>query len=283
MTILQGIAKNWPFSNGSGRLIDTFARGFDLGGSERTCRTSDGFDISVIGNDLIGRHIFFSGKFDRSIAETLQLFSEPRDVILDIGANIGYVSCVLLQTIPDSTVHCVEPQPNIAQLLRKNLGRFGKERSQVLEAALSNENGTVTMALTAGNSGASAISALTGEGSITVRSQNAADYLAQFTQLDLMKIDVEGHEEVLFAAAEQELKRLMPKAIVFESQGSRAAPSEPIGQILDRCGYSVYSIQKSLLKTTFRPVKTSADCRTNDYLAVPRDRQIPERARQALM
>lgn len=275
MSIVKRVATNWPFTNGSGRFVDTFARGFDLGDDERVCRTSDGFDISVIGNDLIGRHIFFSGKFDRSIAETLQLFSEPGDVILDIGANVGYVSCVLLQTIPDSTIYCVEPQPNIAHLLRKNLSRFGQDRGHVLEAALSDENGSVTMALTPGNFGASTIRSGNSDGVLTVKCLHAGEYLSQFSKIDLIKVDVEGHEAVLFAAAEQELQRLKPKAIVLECHGSDAGPSGAVGKSLGRSGYDLYGIQKTLLRTTLMPIKSDSDCHFNDYVALSRHRQLP--------
>lgn len=278
MSIVQSIAKNWPFANGSGRFIDKFAKEFDLGDGERACRTSDGFDMQVIGNDLIGRHIFFSGKFDRSIAETLQLFAEPRDVILDIGANIGYVSCVLLQTVKYSVVHCVEPQPNIANLLRKNLIQFGKSRSNVLEAALSDQEGTASMELTPGNFGGSSIRGNASDSSITVTCLHAGNYLSQFSQVDLMKVDVEGHEHVLFTAAEKELLRLQPKAIVLECHGQDAAPSGAVGEILGRCGYDIYAIEKSLLRTTFRPIRKPNDCRVNDYLAVSRHKPIPPAA-----
>jgi hypothetical protein len=63
--VIASIARNWPSANGSARLIDKYARGIDLGKGERVVRTSDEFDMHVFADDLIGRHLILSGKFDR--------------------------------------------------------------------------------------------------------------------------------------------------------------------------------------------------------------------------
>ena len=115
------ISRFWPFANGSGRILDKYAKKIDFGKGERVAWTSDGFPLHVYADDLIGRHIIMSGKFDRSIVQVLLDQSRPGDVLLDIGANIGYVSTCFLSQVKDSTAYCVEPQPGIVDLLRKNL------------------------------------------------------------------------------------------------------------------------------------------------------------------
>jgi hypothetical protein len=43
-----------------------WAKGVDVGSGEQIAHTSDGFPLHVFADELIGRHILMSGKFDRS-------------------------------------------------------------------------------------------------------------------------------------------------------------------------------------------------------------------------
>lgn len=264
MNIVAHVARAWPFANGSGRIIDRFAKGTKLGNGERSAITSDGVVLKVLADDLIGRHILMTGKFDRSVVQVLIDHAEPNDVLLDIGANIGYVSTCFLAKVPDSKVICVEPQPGIVDLLRKNMTQFG-ERASIHQVALSDEPGELRFHVDQDNRGASRVSK---DGEITVQAVRAFDLLAKMEKLDLIKIDVEGHELPVFRSIENELSRLKPRAILFEDHGVAASPSGSIGTILVKAGYAILGIDKRLLSTKLVQIETEADCRFNDYLAL---------------
>ena len=59
--LIPTVARYWPFANGSGRILDKYAKGIDLGTGERVGWTSDGFPLHVYAEELIGRHILMSG------------------------------------------------------------------------------------------------------------------------------------------------------------------------------------------------------------------------------
>ncbi|GLK69726.1 FkbM family methyltransferase [Hansschlegelia plantiphila] len=281
-SILRSIASNWPFENGSGRFLDSVASQCDLGRGEVDCLTSDGFKMRVFADDLIGRHILMSGKFDRSTVAALADFAERGDVILDVGANIGYVSCLLLTLIPDSVAYCVEPQPDVAALLRRNVGQFGEARAHVLEAALSDEDAELPMRIDDQNRGRSSLDRPSEGRTIMIPAVSTDRYLAGFERVDLVKIDVEGHEVRLFENASAQLARLQPRAVLFESEGAEAAPAGRIAAVLDGAGYDVFGLKKSLLATTLRPIRSAEDCDCNDYIAVSRSRALPAKARARL-
>ena len=69
------------FANGSGRILDKYARGIDLGSGKRTAQTSDGFPMRVYADDLIGRHPLMSGMFDAAA---------PDGALGSILARAGY-------------------------------------------------------------------------------------------------------------------------------------------------------------------------------------------------
>lgn len=259
------LSRYWPFANGSGRVIDRLCKGIDLGHGTRQIATSDGFPISVLADDHIGRHIILSGKFDRSLVQVLIDHGRPGDLLLDIGANVGYVSACFLARVPGSRAICIEPQPGIFELLEGNLAQFG-DRAHAVQVALSDATGELSFHVDPANRGASRIAS---DGATHVKAQPAGELLRTLGRVDLIKIDVEGHELPIFLSMAQELARLRPRAILFEHHGRLAAPEGEIGQVLAHAGYRIYGIRKRLLKTELVPINQASDCGMNDYLALP--------------
>ena len=255
MHLASIVARHWPFANGSGRIIDKFGNKIDLGTGEREVETSHGFPLAVLADDLIGRHILLTGQFDHSIVKQLLSRARPGDVLLDIGANIGYVTACFLQKVQDGSAVCVEPQPGIVDLLRKNMRHF-RERAEVHQVALSDHDGEASFHINSINRGASR---LTDSGEIKVRMLDAAKLLGGMSKLDLIKMDVEGHELTILRAIEPHLNRLKPRAILFEDHTG----SVDIRSILERCGYTIYGIDKRLLRT-----RLSKRGVFNDYIAL---------------
>src|SRR6266511_2626448 len=107
------LLRPWPFPRGAGRIVDKFFGGLHFRTNEATVQTTDGFAMTVNPNELIGRHIYLTGEFDRSIIEILCNFSQPNDVLLDVGANIGYVSACFLKNVQESRAIAVEPQEGV--------------------------------------------------------------------------------------------------------------------------------------------------------------------------
>jgi hypothetical protein len=105
--IPQTLLRLWPFPRGAGRICGryfpdlTFRYFPDLTFrcEVATVRTTDGFSVKVRPNELIGRHFYLTGAFDRSTFEVLLMLAKPGDVLLDIGANIGYISACFLQRV----------------------------------------------------------------------------------------------------------------------------------------------------------------------------------------
>jgi len=116
--------------------------------------STDGFKINVFPHEWIGRHIYLTGDFERSNVEILLKLSKPGDVLLDIGANIGYVSACFLQNVSQSKAIAVEPQPQIVDLLRSNLKQFGDDRYNVLPVGISDVDGSAWLEICDWNRGA---------------------------------------------------------------------------------------------------------------------------------
>jgi FkbM family methyltransferase len=282
--MLSALARNWPFANGAGRLVEHLGGGIQLGEGLRDCRTTNGLTLRVFADDLIGRHLILSGQFEASLFRTLLDFAEPHDRMVDVGANLGYVSAMVLARVPGSHVLAVEPQADMAALLRRNLAQFAAERWQVLEAGLSDSEGEGTLQVNRANRGGAWLAGqgegAQGESSARVPLLHAGRVLGALERLDLMKIDIEGHEETVLRAAAGAIARLQPKAILFEDYLGKAAPDAPIGKLLGECGYSVFAVRKHLFGNSLVPLSPGDRPGGRDYLALSRRRALPEKARR---
>ncbi len=275
--ISRMLLKLYPFPVGTGRLIDrSWMKRLRFDESTMLVPTSGGFTIRVIPNDLIGRHIYLTGEFDHVIVGVLLAHSRPGDRILDIGANIGYVACSLLHRVPDSRVVCVEPQPPIFDLLVENLNRIDPRRGKAIQAAISDHAGVGTMQLDSVNCGASRLIAgpsdtdpsalLAGIRMITAEQLMSESGL---DGVDLIKIDVEGHEVPVMQSLQSVINRHRPRAILFEHDGDLQAPTSIIGRIFSDANYRLFGIRKSVFGWKLIALDKLADGRAHDYIAKP--------------
>jgi len=266
----QIVLRLWPFPRGAGRIADKlfFYSGLRFEGDIATIKTTDGFYMSVMPNELIGRHLYLIGEFDRSTVEILLKLSKPGDVLLDIGANVGYVSGCFLQRVPRSSVIAVEPQPQVACLLRENLARFEADRSIVIEAAISDADGNGRMQVISWNLGRSSLVKEASANTVEVAVWSARRLLESAPgRINLVKIDVEGHEAVVLDALKDGLATHRPRAVLFEDHTKSAAPGGVIRRIFDDLGYRVFGICKKLTKLKLCEIHSIDECTCNDYVA----------------
>lgn len=68
--------------------------------------------------------------------------------------------------------------------------------------------------------------------------------------------------------AKQHLKRLRPRAVLFEHQGKEAMPYGSLGSLFNEIHYKVFGIKKHLTKFRLVPIREASDCLYNDYVAI---------------
>jgi len=122
--------------------------------------------------------------------------AEPR-LIVDLGANTGLVDRWLLSHFPSVDIIAVEPEPGNAATLRTNVAGLPVK---VIEACIGATARTVTLHTTSGEHGFTMI----GEpavGSVTFQVPviTMETVLQDISKVDLLKVDIEGAEEELFA------------------------------------------------------------------------------------
>ena len=140
--------------------------------------------------DARGEHVLFYG-FDAPVAALR--FAPAGGVAIDIGANLGEWAVPLAKAVgPNGRLLCCEPNPAMAAALSATLAINNLPHAQVLAVALSSDDGEGRLAIDGVDSGRSHLA----DKGVAVRLRSLDSLVAEhrLDRLDLVKIDVEGHE-----------------------------------------------------------------------------------------
>lgn len=187
---------------------------------------------------------------DRGQVRCLKRIWTPGMCFLDIGANIGVQSLLAAQHLGnEGSVHAFEPVQRLAQRLRTNLALNRFSQVQVHPIALSDQFGSTNIWIPRHNNlGMSSLHASTGDfESETIQTSRLDDWTKEQSihKIDLIKIDVEGHElHVLLGGLK--VLRVMRPIITLELsrthlQRAQTSP-EAITDFLVNLGYIAYGI-----------------------------------------
>jgi FkbM family methyltransferase len=191
----------------------------------------------------------------------------PGETFVDVGAAIGTYS-VLIASRTGAIVHAVEPMtPNLV-MLRRNLRANRVEASvHVHEVAVSDEEGLAW--IRAGrNLYLSKLESAEAPGSHQIRRTTLAE-LARSTGLgtiDLLKVDVEGHEPEVLAGAWTLLEARRVPVLSLE----RNERSDSTYRMLQGLGYRFfdYDTDANALVATLHPLDTPRSVFASNVVAV---------------
>jgi FkbM family methyltransferase len=137
--------------------------------------------------------------------------------MLDVGANVGVWTRSALTNHPHAVVHCFEIVESTFQLLQSNLTPYA-DRVVVNPMGLLDHAGIVDVYLGDSDLLSSVYQAGHGQNKITCRVVRGDDYVktAGLSQLDIVKIDVEGAEGKVLAGLTDTLAAGKVKLLQFE-------------------------------------------------------------------
>jgi FkbM family methyltransferase len=190
-----------------------------------------GIELKVGSPHLVHPVVVRPGTSDKQVFEQIFIGREYRclddledlDLIIDGGANVGYSSAYFLSRYPRAYVYAVEPDAGNFRQLVRNVRPYGESRYRLFQGAVWHEPTTLRFD-----------SATTGRGfewGRRVEAGDGADVEAidigtilrdsGFPRISLLKLDVEGAEEQIFAHGPEEWLPLVDN-IVIELHGPAA-------------------------------------------------------------
>ncbi len=137
----------------------------------------------------------YNQPFEEVTTELIQKEVLPGQTVLDIGAHVGYYTCLLAKQVgPTGRVFAFEPGKHNLRMLRKNLRANGLTNVTLVAAAVSDTEGSAQFFEHGAQSsiGHKQLSTLTTSG--YVRTIVLDTFLHDVSHVDFMKMDIEGSE-----------------------------------------------------------------------------------------
>jgi FkbM family methyltransferase len=182
-----------------------------------------GMSLKAYKWDVVGRSIFKTGMYDPFLSRWLiDRFAAGGGRFVDIGANLGYFTCLLGQLAgPYGRVLSVEPEPDNLELLEANVAiNELAEVVKILPVALGSDEGSATLNLYKNsNRGRHSMVAVGSGNQIEVPIKKLDTLIEQVFQphelIDFVKIDVEGYEPYVIKGASQTLPRVQSMVMEY--------------------------------------------------------------------
>jgi FkbM family methyltransferase len=195
-------------------------------------------------------------------------FIKPGDVIIDIGANLGYYSCMFAEkTGPKGKVYAIEPIPLYREILERNINKF--DNILILPYALGLEEGTIKMGNSSSQKYRHGLMHVLKEGEeanevYTVPVKHPLDIFGKLSHIDYIKCDIEGYEIPVIPAMRPLLEKHRP-IVQVETEGQN---KQIIMSLFEQLDYvTVYAGKKH-----FEMYRDAAATLPGDLIAIPKEK-----------
>jgi len=192
-----------------------------LGDHTVMCKVLTRYKMYVDTNDYsTAPHLVMDGYWESWITYQLAKLVEPGMNCLDIGANFGYFSLLLSGLTGRGRTISVEANPHICRFLKATASVNGHP-FELVEAALSDRKGEAVLTVTEHEYGGGTIKPnelIAGRSQVRVPTISVDELLEEkgMGTLDVIKMDVEGVEPLVFSGMNDTLKKNPSLKIIME-------------------------------------------------------------------
>ena len=157
--------------------------------------------------------------YDKFEVECLKQIIKKGDIVVDLGANIGYYTLILAQLVGKSGhVYAFEPEPSNFEILSKNVKENKHEHVTLVQKAISDKNSKIKLYVSKRNLASHRIfDAEDKRKSIEVDVTTLDEYFQKFEKpVNFIKMDVEGAEGATILGASKIIEDSKNLVIMME-------------------------------------------------------------------
>lgn len=227
------------------------AQAVPFGDHRVLCRLLGEYLAFVDSRDLmLGPRLALDGFWESWVTRALALHIYGGNWCIDVGANYGYYTLLMAGLVgPDGRVVACEPNPLLAKgYLPQNLALNGfRQGVEICPMAVGNvDDRTVEFALHDGDMATSSLARWADAGrsmTVQVPSVTIDRLCANWSRLDLVKIDAEGAEALVWEGLQKTLLRF-PQAIVVLELHLERDPPQTLSLLhqIEAAGYALRTI-----------------------------------------
>ncbi|MER5915948.1 FkbM family methyltransferase [Streptomyces sp. NPDC001982] len=229
------------------------------------------FVMFCVNDDAVALDTLWNGRFGYepgSLATWARLAARST-TIADVGAHVGYFSLIAALANPKAKVHAFEPVDQIHARLSVNVRSNNVQNVRLYQAGVSSEPGWADISVRfSGNllSTGSTLEHVATDAELKRIRLRTLDEVFADTKLDLVKIDVEGHESSVLQGARQVLKRDRPTVLL---EALVDAPLDTVLAEFEPLGYDSHWVAE--LDGTLVPSRAPRPPKTRNLLFTPKD------------
>jgi len=199
-----------------------------------------GFTLLLHGDNYLEEEILRTGVWEPLATQYVQQTLRPGMVAVDVGANIGYFSFLMAHLVGrQGRVHAFEPYPGYIDRMCASLAVNDFEQIELHQVALSDRWGTQTLykglasaRMCRWSHSDPAFSKV--HDTVTVACMPFDDYAREgLDRLDLMKIDVDGHEMKVLQGARGTIERYKPAVVIELYEEALRDAGSSVDEVLD--------------------------------------------------
>ncbi|MFJ8104386.1 FkbM family methyltransferase [Streptomyces sp. NPDC096132] len=205
------------------------------------------FVMFCVNDDAVALDTLWNGRFgyEPGSLATWSRLAARSTTIADVGAHVGYFSMIAALAAPKARIHAFEPVDQIHARLSVNIRSNGVQNVRLHQAGVSGEEGWAEISVRfSGNllSTGSTLEHAAADAELKRIRLRTLDEVFADTGLDLVKIDVEGHEMSVLRGGRQVLKRDRPTVLL---EALRDAPLETLLAEFDPLGYDCHWVTEA--------------------------------------
>jgi FkbM family methyltransferase len=212
--------------------------------------TSSGIKMFLTLKDWVQKNIFLYGYYEKKETFFWNHITKNKVVVFDVGANVGYFSLMAAKQIADQgRVYGFEPVSFVYQRAKYNCDLNNFKNITISNIAISDKAGEITINVgndeNLGMSGINHHNYLSGK-SEKVKTNTIDNFIAdnKISQLDVIKIDVEGSEFFVLKGMNDALEKYKPTILI-----------EILDALLEKSGSSKEEIYNFLWSRNFEAYK----------------------------
>jgi len=208
-----------------------------------------------VADEGLSRDLIIDSVREAYILETIKRELNEGDVVVDIGANIGYYALLEAKIVGEKgKVYAIEPVPENMELLQKNIQLNRYSNIEVFQLAIGNKKGFAPtyVAKRRNISSLKKIMSHIESGmishEITVEVTKLDDFLQGKVEPDIIRMDVEGYEYQIVKGMERTLEKGLPLTLFIELHFNILEKEESIEllQTLREAGFEIADITSEI-------------------------------------
>jgi len=178
-------------------------------------QSSNGISVEVPQRMMhTAKEVFFTDDYRFDQIKDHVLKNQQNPVIIDVGANVGYLSAFSFTRFPNAKVISVEPIPKNLELLKRNQLRNDGFDWTIIEGVLADKSGEVEIQFDNSDSFSTSASMYgldSGKDSVKVKSRTLVSLMTELAlpAIHILKLDCEGSEyDILYCQSKDELNTI---------------------------------------------------------------------------